>query len=412
MENLPFKPRYLNQFIIDLALCYQKMAFISGPRQVGKTTCAKSIAQTQSAEFIYKNWDDKNFRRDWTKDPASSVSTSKDKELFVIFDEIHKAKLWKRDLKGVFDLHSQNMQILVTGSARLNIFKKGGDSLLGRYIPFRLHPFSMGELCHKNPTEDVSVVIDQIFNRNKHSLGDRGVYERLFTFGGFPSPYSRASNQYLNIWHHERVEKLIREDLRDLSRIPDLSQIEMLASILPERVGNLLSVASLRRDLECAHNTVKNWLQYLEQLFYIYTIPPYSKGLARSLKKEPKLYLWDWSEVESVAARFENLVASTLLKSCNFWSDIGMGTYQLCFLRDKEKLEVDFLITKKQKPCLSIEAKLSSEDLNTNFIPFCKKLGLKHHIQMIHSPGIWQLKKVGDIEVVIASAELILPYFV
>ena len=150
----------------------------------------------------------------------------------------------------------------------------------------------------------------------------------------------------------------------------------------------------------------------MEQLFYIYTISPYSKGLARSLKKEPKLYLWDWSEVESIAARFENLVASTLLKSCNFWSDIGMGTYHLCFLRDKEKCQVDFLITKKQKPCLSIEAKLSSEDLNTNFIPFCKKLGLKHHIQIIHTPGIWQLKKVGDIEVVIASAELILPYFV
>lgn len=218
------------------------------------------------------------------------------------------------------------MRILVTGSARLNIFKKGGDSLLGRYLPFRLHPFSMGELSQKNPTEDLSVAIEQIFSKNKRCLGDRGIYDRLFKFGGFPSPYSRASLQYLNIWHHERVEKLIREDLRDLSRIPDLSQIEMLASILPERVGNLLSVASLRRDLECAHNTVKNWLQYLEPLFYIFTISPYSRGLARSLKKEPKLYLWDWSEVESIAARFENLVASTLLKSCHFWSDIGMGS--------------------------------------------------------------------------------------
>jgi predicted AAA+ superfamily ATPase len=405
------KNRYISPYVEALALQNFKMAFISGPRQVGKTTCAKALAAEYDKETLYRNWDDKNFRRQWTKDPSSVVAADKGNASLIILDEIHKAKLWKRDLKGLYDLYGDSCNIIVTGSARLNIFKKGGDSLLGRYIPFRLHPFSLGELTHLGSQDDSSKILAQIFSGKPTIHNEREVYERLFEFGGFPDPFSRSSTQYLNIWHQERIEKLIREDLRDLSRIPDLSRLEMLASLLPERSGGLLSLESLREDLEVAHNTVKNWLQYLEHLYYVFLIRPYSNGVARSLKKEPKIYLWDWSEVEDLGARFENLVASALLKSCDFWTDIGRGVHQLHYLRDKEKREVDFLLTRKRKPILSIESKLSDQSLSRNFINFCKQLGISHHIQLVHQPGVWYRNEVQGIQVLQASAEYVLPFF-
>ena len=205
MKQAPQIKRYISPVVESLALIHHKMAFISGPRQVGKTTCARSIGESSGNETQYRNWDDKNFRREWTKDPSGVIQNS-DRPLLVIFDEIHKAKLWKRDLKGLYDLHGDQTKIIVTGSARLNIFKKGGDSLLGRYIPFRLHPFSLGELTNRKATPNPQETWDLIFNGKSQSAKHRSTYEDLLLFGGFPSPYSRRSEQYLNIWHQERVK--------------------------------------------------------------------------------------------------------------------------------------------------------------------------------------------------------------
>lgn len=282
---------------------------------------------------------------------------------------------------------------------------------MGRYFPFRLHPFSLGELVSSGSQDNPEAMRQRIFTSKTPASSHRKTFERLYRFGGFPDPFSKSSEQYLNIWHQERIEKLIREDLRDLSRIPELSQLEMLASLLPEKVGSLLSIASLREDLEVAHNTVKNWMKYLEQLYYFYTIRPYVKGVSRSIKKEPKIYLWDWSELADPGARFENMIASTLQKSCDFWTDIGRGAHQLHFLRSKEKIEVDFLITSKNKPFLSVEVKLSDKNLTKNYLYFCNKIDLKYHIQIVHEPNIWTLRKVDGISVLVASADLILPFF-
>ncbi|MDD4976464.1 MAG: AAA family ATPase [Bacteriovorax sp.] len=141
--------RYLSNDIVELALKRHKMAFISGPRQVGKTTLAKSY-KIEFDQFVYKNWDESTFRKLWVKSPNSiqeefSLAKIKDKKL-IVFDEIHKSKGWKQKLKGIYDELGDEIKIIVTGSARLNIFKKGGDSLMGRYLNFRLHPLSYGEV--------------------------------------------------------------------------------------------------------------------------------------------------------------------------------------------------------------------------------------------------------------------------
>lgn len=171
MKNTSQKPRYIAASVQDLALANQKMAFISGPRQVGKTTCAKQIArQLTDIQTLYRNWDEKEFRKNWAKNPSLAVKGDRAKGQLVILDEIHKAKLWKRDLKGVFDVHGESLKIIVTGSARLNVFKKGGDSLLGRYIPFRLHPFSLGEILRVDEPLSPSETFANIFKRKRSTL--------------------------------------------------------------------------------------------------------------------------------------------------------------------------------------------------------------------------------------------------
>lgn len=357
--------RYLYDDIFNLSLNRKKMAFISGPRQVGKTTLAKEYSKVFQ-DFIYKNWDESEFRRLWTKSPQKVFeefpNLTRQRTRCLILDEIHKSKGWKQKIKGLYDLHGEELAILVTGSARLNVFRKGGDSLMGRFFHFRLHPLSLGEL-------DSQSILDPESWKNglfqfKSKVGSQEILERLFKRGGFPEPYFSESDKILRLWRRGRTEKIIREDLRDLSRIMELSQVEVLASLLPEKVGSPLSVQSLREDLEVSHDTVRRWLNYLEELYYHFEIRPWTKSVTRSLKKDPKIYLYDWSEVPEKGPRFENLLASHFLKACHYWTDTGEGYFDLHYLRNKEKQEIDFIISKDNKPWIAFESKFSDTHID------------------------------------------------
>src|SRR3989338_5371896 len=280
--------RYIASDINAVCFAAGKMAFVSGPRQCGKTTMAKSLLK-QRGVGAYYSWDEVKFRRQWTKDPSGILPKMEhDEKPLIVLDELHKAKLWKRNLKGLYDTDGEAYDILVTGSARLNVYRKGSDSLMGRYYNFRLHPFSVEKL------------------------------DLLFKFGPFPEPLFSANQRTLNLLQRNRIEKIIREDMRDLSRLPELSQVEMLASLLPERASQPLSIKSLSEDIEVSYTTIKRWLNYLNELYYCYNLKPFMKSLPRAIKKEGKLYLWDWSEVNNPGARFENLIASHLLKYCDY----------------------------------------------------------------------------------------------
>ncbi len=393
MDNSKFKARYLSNEIQTLALDRSKMAFISGPRQVGKTTFAKSYSPAFD-QSLYKNWDESEFRRTWSKTPnqlAQNFSLEKhDQHRLLILDEIHKSKNWKQKLKGLFDELGEQLNIIVTGSARLNVFKKGGDSLLGRYLNFRLHPFSYGEVTDGSrlPPEDWR---KEIFQKPSRSLNQEPL-DLLLKYTGFPEPFFSRSDKILNIWRRSRNEKIVREDLRDLSRLPELSQVEMLTSLLPEKVGSPLSVQSLREDLDVSHDTVTRWLTYLKELYYFFEIKPWSKSVKRSLKKEGKIYLYDWTEIPEVGIQFENLVAAHLLKACHFWSDTGEGDFELFYLRNKDKQEIDFLIVKNKKPWVCFEAKLEDPKIS---LPVVEKFTTQikcPFVQIVKTPGVWQLK--------------------
>ena len=302
---------------------------------------AKRLLRQRHVGYYY-NWDETAFRRLWTKDPKSllqeSLGQSSVKPLLVL-DEIHKARLWKRSLKGLYDTNDGEYDIIVTGSARLNVYRKGGDSLLGRYYHFRLHPFTLAELLSFTTEIKYEDLLNYLLSASSKCQPSQQQY--LDKFGPFPEPLFTQDHKILNLWHRGRIEKIIHEDLRDLSRLLELSQIDMLVSLLPERVSNILSLCSLSEDLEVAYTTVKRWLNYLYELYYAFKIQPYFRLLPRSIKKESKFYLWDWSEVANEAVRFGNVIAVHLLKYCNYLSDTGAGDFQLYYLRNKQQKEIN-----------------------------------------------------------------------
>lgn len=410
------KKRYLNPPIEELCFGSNKMTFLSGPRQCGKTTVSKMFL-SERKEGEYYNWDDFEFKKVWAKSPKEIIrsgwGTSSKKSIpLVVLDEIHKSKGWKNKLKGIYDTLGNPTDILVTGSARLNIYKKGSDSLLGRYFNFRLHPFSVAELAEikgKNPNN----LLDSIWGSGiSYRKEFTEINKSLLKFGAFPEPFLAQNEKQWRLWLRGRVEKIVREDLRDLSRIVELSNLEALALILPQSVGSSLSTQSLSEDLGVSFNTMKRWLSYFRELYYSFELKPYSNKIKRSLKKDSKLYLWDYSQVEDQGARFENFVANHLLKACHFWTDSGEGDFELFYLRNKGKKELDFLITKDKKPWLPVEAKLSETEPSSNFKIFMPQLRCTRALQIINKQDYLKRHKLDDYELIVASADRILPYFV
>ncbi len=398
--------RYLAPAVRELCFPRHKMAMFSGPRQCGKTTLAKMLLAERKAGAYY-NWDQIEFRRAWTKSPASAVPEPQAGRTtpILILDEIHKAPRWKRTLKGLYDTLDRPCDIIVTGSARLDVFRKGSDSLLGRHFAFRLHPFSVGELARRKLPSDPDQRRTELFEgRVSGAATHQTLLEDLERFGGFPEPFLTASVRAARLWRQSRVTQVIREDLRDLTHLTELGKIEMLASLLPERVGSTLSRQALSEILEVSHPSVTRWLLALSDLFYCFELKPWTKSVSRSLRKDRKLYLWDWSEVSEPGARFENLVACHLLKACDYWTETGEGRFELFYLRNKEKEEIDFLIARDKRPWLAVEAKLSDTTPSRHFPKFLRYLSLDRALQLVASPGIDRLASVGGASVRVVSA--------
>ena len=317
------KTRYLaGQIARDLS---RKMVFVAGPRQVGKTTMAKQLLGRRPG---YLSWDvaedrERILRREL---PAARLWA---------LDEIHKYRSWRNLLKGLYDGRRRGQQILVTGSARLDLYRFGGDSLQGRYHLLRMHPLSVAELGIKTTSE----------------LRD------LLTLGGFPEPFFSGSDTEAKRWSREYRTLLVREEVTSLERVQDLGNLELLALRLPEMVGSPLSLNALREDLQVSHKTVSSWVQILERLYAIFRIPPFGAPRLRAVRKEQKHYHLDWSVVPREGPRFENLVAAHLLKWVHFEQDVRGRDVELRYFRDVDGREVDFVIVEDRKPIRMVVCK-------------------------------------------------------
>ncbi len=351
-----------------------KIVLLSGPRQVGKTTLSKAL---YPENFDYLNIDNPQHRLNVQK-----YIWKKDAEL-VIFDELHKLKNWKRLVKGIYDTEGVRPRILVTGSARMDAFRKGGDSLAGRFYSYRLHPFSVAELKGQLPSEEV--------------------FDRILRHGGFPEPFLADDATAADRWRRAHTDRILREDLLDLTSVRDLKGIETLAELLRQAVGSPVSFESLSRDLQISSHTVKRWIGILESLYVIFIVTPYSKNIARGLLKQPKIYFYDtgFISADKPAARFENAVACALLKHLHFLEDTRGKKTALYYVRDRNKKEVDFLTLKDGKPEFLIETKLSGEDVSQlnyffkNFPSETKKILLLKNIHKETDIGRIQVRKTS-----------------
>ncbi len=391
MKKTKIIERNIASSISNISQKDEKMIFIYGPRQIGKTTLSFQISGP-SKNTAYFNWDDIDFKRIWTKRPKDILAKE---PRSLILDEIHKAKKWKSTLKGIWDTLDSYVQIIVTGSAKLNVLRKAGDSLMGRYWGFLLHPFSVGELT-SDKIIDPAKLVKAILNTDYNEAANKETFKDMLEYGGFPEPFLKSSKSFLIRWQRGRLEKLIREDLRDLSRLPELSQVEMLCAIMPEKVGSPFSISSLREDMEVSFPTLKRWLNYLEMVYFHYNIKPYTKNVKRSIKKEGKIYLWDWSPLKSPGAKLENIIAAHLYKAVNIWNDFGMGNFELKLIRDKEKREVNFIIINEKKPWLLIEVKSEDRSISKNLIHFHNSLKPKLSLQLTTHPKY--MKKANHIK--------------
>ena len=237
----------------------------------------------------------------------------------------------------------------MTGSARLDVYKKGGDSLMGRYFMYRFSPLTIGEILHQDlPKSELRPMPEAIKETD---------FQALWEFGGYPDPYMKRDKRFYNRWQNLRFQQLFQEEVRDLTWVQELGQIEVLAKILSRQVGQQTSYESLAKHVRVSGNTIRAWTGILSSLYYSFEIRPWSKNITRSLLKEPKYYLWDWSQIEEEGARAENFIASHLLKAIHFWTDYGFGNYNLYYLRDKEQREVDFLVTTNEVPWFLVEVK-------------------------------------------------------
>lgn len=328
--------RYIQPFVQeDLK---NKMVFIGGPRQVGKTTLALSYLSNGNANHsAYLNWDNVKNRSDLLKGELP-----KDQPL-VIFDEIHKYAQWRNLVKGFYDTFKSDIQFLVTGSARLDYYRKGGDSLQGRYHYYRLHPLSLMEI-NRNPTQTD--------------------LESLLKFGGFPEPFFKGKEEFWRRWQRDKLQKVIYDDIRDLENVREISLMELLAGELPNRVGAPLSIRNLRILLQIAPDTCQRWVSIFDQMYYSFRISPYGAPKIRAVKKEQKLYLWDWSVLTEIGYKFENLVACQLLKYCHLREDTEGYNMELRFIRDTDKREIDFVVLQDKKPLFAVECKTGEKQLS------------------------------------------------
>jgi predicted AAA+ superfamily ATPase len=356
------------------------MRFITGPRQSGKTTLSKAKLQEEQTKELYYLWDLRSVRNRYKENElffTEEALSLKKRKPWVCFDEIHKMPKWKNIIKGIYDTTYEEYRFIITGSAKLDISKKAGDSLSGRYFAFHLFPLALGELKDPKSLTRIPPIDSLDFIHERLSVVSKGKepLSLLMEYSGFPEPFLRQSKKFYKKWSEDYMDRVINEDIGALTRIIDREYVYDLYRLLPEMVGNPISEHSLASHLELSPPTIKNYLRRLTEFYLVFKISPYSKNIKRALIKAPKCYLYNWSMVKNESKRFENYVACELNTSLQLWQEASGEKFSLFYIRDKQKHETDFLILREEKPWLLIETKYSDSLIENHHFATALALG-------------------------------------
>lgn len=391
--------RIISTYIFDPEMTAGKMIFLSGPRQVGKTTFGQMWLKSTGVDGTYFNWDNPEVMVGYRKNPLHFHNIIDEKfknnPVPMVFDEIHRHPGWSDILKGIYDSRKEKIKLLVTGSGKIDLFLKSGDSLLGRHFTYRMFPLGLPEVlrnftCVLSDTSTASPVdifadggkLAGVARKADFKEAAEGV-DLLLKFGGFPEPFLKGSEKYLRRWHKDYRTLIAKEEVRDLSRVQDIKGIETLVELLPTRVGSNLSIPSISEDLGKKYDTINLWITILENLQLVFTVRPWHRNIARAIKKERKIYFYDWSILDDAGKRLENLVAISLVRMATRFTETGLGDYNICYIRDKEKREVDFILIRDKIPVALFETKEGGRDISRNGHYYANKLGIPFY-QIVH----------------------------
>ena len=367
-------PRIYDAFLAEHLKTNRQMVFLGGPRQVGKTTTGRVHSDA------YVNWDNLDDRELILAGPRAlaerlGLDRLREDRPTVLLDELHKYPLWRQYLKGLFDVYADGARFMVTGSSRLDIYRRGGDSLMGRYFFYRMHPFSLAEALTQDLPDSRRIL------RPPRRL-QASAWDGLWRYGGYPEPYLRRDRHFAWRWRALRHRQLIREEVRDLTRVQQLDQMEVMARLLRDRSGQQLVFGNLARQVRVSEETVRRWITTFCDLHLGFLVRPWHRNVARSLRKEPKWYLRDWSSLRDPGARAETLVACHLLKAVEGWADLGLGDFELGYLRDKEKREVDLVVVREGEPWFLVEIKRGKAPLSPSLKYFQNQIGAPFAFQV------------------------------
>lgn len=397
--------RILYKKIWDELSLEKAMIFLSGPRQCGKTTLTKLISE-EYPNRLYFNWDILSHREKLLKNSTffEEVVRRDESKPLIILDEIHKYRDWKNYLKGIYDQYYDSYKFLVSGSGRLDIYQKGGDSLAGRYFMFHLWPFTVAELAEQPVLFD-QFISDPLRVATDKALELKQIWENLSELSGFPEPYLSGKQATWRRWSNGYAQQLIREDIRDLTDIKSSAAMETLYHLLPSKIGSPLSIPSLSGDLQVSYNSIQNWLSAFERFFMLFSITPWTSRIARAIQKERKIYLFDTPRIKDKGARFENMVALELWRAVTSWNDLGLGNFALHFIKNKEQQEVDFLLARDDEPFLLVEAKLSDLQPSPALKKFQQMLNVPA-LQLVNEGDGYRMFTNGEQKIVVAPAWL------
>ncbi len=379
----------------------KNMILVSGPRQAGKTTFAKDIASTEPVS-LYFNYDIPANKARILTQPTffEEVDRKKGNLPLIILDEIHKYRDWKNYLKGIYDGYAEEFRFLVTGSGRLALSRKKGDALAGRYLHFHLYPFTIGEIFASSIGMEDGSIITEIPEQNAIAYE---AWETMFRVSGFPEPFLKGTKLKYRRWANSYHSQVIRDDIRNEFAVRQVDTMEALYFLLSQSIGSPFSFSNHARTLKISHKTVSSWIKVFEQFFLVFKIRPYSKHISRSLVKEPKIYFYDYCRISDEAQRFENMVAIELSRAVTNWNDFGLGEYKLWYLRNKQKEEVDFLVTKNANPLFMVEAKFSEMSVSPHLIKFQNILHIPA-IQLINKKNVGRKIRNGHDAILVATA--------
>ncbi len=375
MVSMQPVPRIYDRILAEHLAQHRQMALVSGPRQVGKTTTCRNHAHS------YANWDNTDDQVSILAGPAAvagrlGLDQLRDKLPVALFDELHKYTRWKQFLKGFYDSYADRVRVLVTGSSRLDTYRRDGDSLMGRYFLYHMHPFSVAETLHCDLPDPKRIVRLP----TKPNAVD---FDALWQHGGYPEPYLKRDPRFSRRWQTLRTQQLLREDLRDLTQVQQIDQISALARMLADRSGSQITFSNLANGVQVSVDTARRWIETLSSLHHGFLIKPWYKNVSRSLRKEPKWFLRDWAEIEDAGRRAETFVGCHLLKAVDGWNDLGLGKFQLAYLRDKEKREVDFAVIRDGEPWFLVEVKHRETSLSPALRTFQEQVKAPYAFQVV-----------------------------